>query len=349
MKAKKMKRKKIKMINKYIIITLQVLIAFLLMSCGASKDAQKVELVWPLPPDEPRVKYIKTYQSEDEFLSGFGKAVQIIAGDKSTIGLSRPFDVTTDGKGKIFVSDMEQGLVMFDEVEKKVIPLGQKSIYPLGRVIGIAYGNNKLFVGSVEIKGIVALTLDGEVIQTIGALGQFQNPVDVAYDKYLNRVIVVDNKIHQVVVFSELGDSLFTIGQRGEGDGEFNFPQSAAIDKQSNIYVVDAFNYRVQVFDKDGKFIRKYGQQGDVYGLFSRPKGIALDNYNNIYVVDAIHNNFQIFNNDFELLMFVGRYAVDDNKGFMNPVGIDIDESNRIYVADQLNSRVQVFQLLKGD
>ncbi|MDI6767465.1 MAG: 6-bladed beta-propeller [Bacteroidota bacterium] len=344
-----MKRNKIKMINKYLTITMQAFIAFLLIGCSASKDAQKTDIVWPSPPDEPRVKYIKTYQSEDEFLSGFGKAVRMIAGEKSTIGLSKPFDVTTDGKGKIFVSDMEQGLVMFDEVEKKVVPIGQKSIYPLGRVVGLAYGNNKLFVGSTEIKAVIALTLDGQVVQTFGELGQFQNPVDVAYDKYLNRVIVVDNKIHQVVVFSENGDSLFTIGQRGEGDGEFNFPQSAAVDKQSNIYIVDAFNFRVQVFDKDGKFLRKYGQQGEVYGMFSRPKGIALDGFNNIYVVDAIHNNFQIFNNDFELLMFVGRYAVDDNLGFMNPIGIDIDESNRIYVADQLNSRVQVFQLLKGN
>lgn len=342
-----MKRKKMK--NKYLIHALHILVVILFIGCGGSQNTQKDTLVWPPPPDEPRVKYIKTYQSEDEFLSGFGKAIRIIAGEKSTIGLSRPFDVTTDGKGKIFVSDMEQGLVLFDEVEKRVIPLGQKSIYPLGRVVGIAYGNNKLFVGSVEIKGIIALTLDGEVIQMIGELGQFQNPVDVAYDKYLNRVIVVDNKIHQVVVFSENGDSLFTIGQRGEGDGEFNFPQSAVVDKQSNIYIMDAFNYRIQIFDKDGKFLRKYGQQGDVYGMFSRPKGIALDSYNNIYVVDAIHNNFQIFNNDFELLMFVGRYAVDDNLGFMNPIGIEIDDSNRIYVADQLNSRVQVFQLLKGD
>lgn len=335
--------------NRNLIIALQLLVVFLMIGCGASKDIQKEEIVWPAPPDEARIKYVKTYSSEDEFLSGFGKALSIIAGEKSNLGLIKPFDVTTDGKGKIFVSDMEQGLVMFDEVEKRVVPLGQKSIYPLGRVVGVAYGNNKLFVGSTEVKGVIALTPDGEVINTIGEFGQFQNPVDVAYDKYLNRVLVIDNKIHQVFVYSENGDSLFTIGQRGEGDGEFNFPQSAAVDKQSNIYVVDAFNFRVQVFDKDGKFIRKYGTQGDVFGTFGRPKGIALDSYNNIYVVDAIHNNFQIFNNDFELLMFVGRYAVDDNKGFMNPVGIEIDESNRIYVADQLNSRVQLFQLLKGD
>lgn len=324
--------------------------AFLLIGCSASKDTQKEnELIWPPPPDEPRVKYIKTLQSEDAFLSGLGKAARVITGKTSDLRLMRPFDVTTDGKGKVFVSDMEQGLILFDEVNKRVVPLGAKSTLPLGRIVGIAYGNEKLFVGSTELRGIVALTLDGSVIRTYGRKGQFPNPVDVTYDKYLNRIIVVDNKIHQVVVFSEEGDSLFTIGERGEEDGQFNFPQSAAIDKESNIYIVDAFNFRVQVFDKEGKYLRKFGQQGNVFGMFERPKGIALDSFGNIYVVDAIHNNFQIFNQDFDLLMFVGRYSDGDNLGFLNPVGIAIDENNKIYVADQVNERVQVFQLLKGN
>lgn len=333
-----------------IINWLVILFAALLIGCSASKDTQKEnEIVWPAPPDEPRIKYVKTLNSEDAFLSGLGKAAKVITGGKSQLRLIRPFDVATDGKGKIFVSDMEQGLLLFDEVKKEVVPLGAKSILPLGRVIGIAYGNEKLFVGSTELRGVIALATDGAVVKTIGRQGQFPNPVDVAYDKYLNRVIVVDNKNHHVVVFSEEGDSLFTVGERGEEDGLFNFPQSAAIDKKSNIYIVDAFNFRVQVFDKDGKFLRKFGQQGNVFGMFERPKGIALDTHDNIYVVDALHNNFQIFNQDFDLLMFVGRFSDSDNLGFLNPVGITIDENNRIYVADQVNERVQVFQLLKAD
>ncbi|MDI6804071.1 MAG: 6-bladed beta-propeller [Bacteroidota bacterium] len=328
---------------------LVLLFAALLIGCSTSKDVQKEEIVWPAPPDEPRIKYIKTLNNEDAFLSSFGKAAQVITGRTSNLRLIRPFDVATDGKGKVFVSDMEQGLLLFDEVNKKVVPLGAKSILPLGRIVGIAYGNGKLFAGSTELRGVVALTLDGTVIQTIGRQGQFQNPVDVAFDKNLNRVIVVDNKVHQVVVFSEEGDSLFTIGQRGEADGEFNFPQSAAVDNESNIYVVDAFNFRIQVFDKNGKYLRKFGQQGNLFGMFERPKGIAIDKRNNLYVVDALHNNFQIFNQDFDLLMFVGRYSDSDNLGFLNPVGICIDENNRIYVADQVNERVQIFELLKGN
>lgn len=328
---------------------LVAIVALLLLAgCGASKDAQK-DIVWPAPPDEPRIKYVKTYTSEDDFMSGFGKVVQAAAGKSAIYTLQRPFDVAADDSGNVYVTDMEQGLLVFDEVKREVRALGELSSVPLGRILGVSFGNGHLYVGSVELGQVVVLTPAGVVVRTIGNKNQFPNPLDVVYDNTNDRIIVVDNKKHQLFVYSATGDSLLTIGERGEGDGEFNFPQSAAVDSAGNIYVVDAFNWRVQVFDRDGKFISKFGQQGNLFGMFDRPKGIALDTYGNIYVVDAMHNNFQVFNKDFDLLMFVGKYSANDNLGFVNPIGIYIDRNNRIYVADQLNERVQVFQLMKVD
>lgn len=338
--------------RKYINLTCFLTVVILLLSgCGGTKEIQKTEeIVWPLPPDEPRIKFVKSYNSEDDFLSSFGKTVGAIAGKSSEIRLSRPFDVCSDGAGRVFVTDLESGILVFDEVHQKVSALGEKSVLPLDRPLGITYGNSKLFVGVAGLGQVVALTLDGQVINTFGKANQFPNPLDVVYDEIKQRLIIVDNKLHQVFVYSENGDSLLTIGTRGVGDGEFNFPQSAAVDSTSNIYVVDAFNYRIEIFNSNGVFQRKYGQQGNIFGTFNRPKGIALDSYRNVYVVDAMHNNFQIFNNSFEFLMFVGKYSQEgDNKGFENPVGMYIDYNNKIYVVDQLNQRIQVFQLLKGD
>jgi DNA-binding beta-propeller fold protein YncE len=323
--------------------------AMLLIGCGASKDAQKEEIVWPPAPDEPRIKYVKTYESEDDFLSKFGLFTQALAGKTANIRLDRPFDVCTDGQGRVFVTDVSQGIIVFDEVEKEVKAFGSEVPVPLGNPLGIDYGNNKIFVGIAEIEQVVVITPDGKYLNTIGKQGAFPNPVDVAYDHLNKRVVIVDNKKHQVFVYSENGDSLLTIGTRGDGDGEYNYPQSAAIDTAGNIYIVDAFNFRVQVFSPDGKFLRKYGEQGKVFGTFARPKGIALDTYQNVYVVDAVHQNIQIFNNNFDFLMFVGKFANTGNRGFQNPIGIFIDKKNTIFVTDQLNQRVQVFELLKGD
>jgi hypothetical protein len=212
---------------------------------------------------------------------------------------------------------------------------------------GVAYAHGKLFVGVANLGQVLVIDSEGVAVAKIGRTNQFQNPVDVVADTQRSRIYIVDNRIHQIAVYSEKGDSLFVIGRRGEGDGQFNFPVSAALDKAGNLYVVDQFNYRVEVFDTAGTFLRQFGKQGDAYGTFARPKGIALDSFDNIYVVDGVHNNFQVFNNAGELLMFVGHFS-PGNDGFQNPVMIAIDRNNTIYVTDNLNARVQVFQLLIG-
>lgn len=321
----------------------------LFLGCGSSKDAADTrKWVWPEPPDEARIEYLKTFRNENDFSSALGVLGDIVGGKGAKFQLQRPFDLASDGKGSVYVTDVSQGVFVFDEPNKEVRVLGEKVPISMGSPRGIAFGNNKVFVGIQEAGQVVVLTPDGTFLNAIGKQGQFPNPVDVAYDKVNQRVIVVDNKLHQVLLFSETGDSLLVIGTRGEGDGEFNFPQSAAVDAAGNIYIVDAFNFRIQEFDRNGTYLRQFGKQGNIFGTFARPKGIAIDSYGNIYVTDAVHQNFQIFNTDFELLMFVGRLS-DDNGGFENPVGIDIDSTNTIYVADHLNARVQVFKLLKGN
>jgi DNA-binding beta-propeller fold protein YncE len=320
----------------------------ILSGCSSSKQAGKEsELVWPSPPDQPRIKYIKTMHGEKDYESSLGALGRAITGSSDVISINSPFDICTDGQGRVWVTDAALGVFAFDEVKKEVTPLGEKSSIPLKDPRGVAYGDNKIFLGLLSLGQVLVLTTEGKDLYRIGKPEQFGNPVDVVYDSLKHRVIVVDNKLHIVSVFSENGDSLFTIGRRGTDDGEFNFPQSAAVDSQSNIYVVDAFNFRVEIFDSTGKFVRKFGQHGDAWGMFGRPKGIALDNQGNIYVSDASFQNIQVFNQQGELLLFVGKFSAG-NDGFQDPVSITIS-GRTLLVADQLNKRIQVFQLLRND
>jgi DNA-binding beta-propeller fold protein YncE len=252
------------------------------------------------------------------------------------------------GDGRIYVTDAMQGLILYDMKKKEVQPIGENVTVELKDPRGVAYGHGKVYVGVVSLGQVVIIDDQGNYAGRIGRQDQFKNPVDVVVDTIRSRVYVVDNHLHTVFVYSEAGDSLFTIGRRGSKEGDFNYPQSAAVDRQGNLYVVDAFNFRIEVFDTTGKFLRMFGKQGDAYGTFARPKGIALDNDGNIYVLDGLHNNFQIFNNAGELLMFVGRFS-PNNDGFQDPVSIAIDARNMIYVTDNLNSRIQMFQLLQTE
>jgi DNA-binding beta-propeller fold protein YncE len=318
-----------------------------LLSGGCSGSKEQV-LVWPDPPDEARVQYVRTLRGEEDFRGAMGKALSEVAGEQNVIHLSRPYDVCVAGGGRVYVTDVSQGVFLFDLEKGEVEVLGEKSSIDLRNPRGIAYGKGNVFLSLPDLGQVLVLDDEGKDLRTIGARGQFTGLVDVVCDTARNRLILVDNKLHNVLVYSMAGDSLFELGTRGEGDGQFNYPQSAAVDKDGNIYVVDAFNFRVEIFDAAGKYLRQFGSQGDKFGMFNRPKGIALDSFGNIYVLDALHQNFQIFNQEAQLLMFVGKYS-PGNDGFVNPVSIAIDGKNTIYVTDQLNGRVQVFKVLKAD
>lgn len=324
-------------------------IAALVEGCGGSAESTKeLPLAWPEPPDTARIAYVRTLRGQNDFAGGIGGVITSLAGSQSAVRLARPFDVCVADNGRLFITDAIQGVILYDMTEKKAVPLGGESVVELRDPRGIAYARGKLFIGLAGQGKIAVLDRDGKFIRAIGRDGTFPNPVDVVCDTARNRIYVVDSRLHEIFAYSEAGDSLFTIGKRGDQDGEFNYPVSAALDSAGDLYVVDAFNFRVQIFDSTGKFVRKFGKAGDAYGTFARPKGIALDSYGNIYVVDAVHQNFQVFNNNGEMLMFVGRYS-PGNDGFENPISIAIDSSNMIYVADNLNGRVQVFQLLRGN
>lgn len=325
------------------------LVAIIVAGCGGSKETQQgLRYVWPEPPDSARVAYVRTFRGEKDFSSGFGAVVTALTGKETIVRFSRPFDICVGGEGKFYVTDATAGVLLYDTKAGKIEAIGEKSVIDLKDPRGIAYTRGQLFIGLGGSKKIAVLDDEGKVIRAIGREGRFPNPVDIVCDTPRHRIYIVDSKLSQVFAYSEMGDSLFTVGMRGEGDGDFNFPQSAAVDASGNLYVVDGFNFRVEIFDSTGKYIRKFGKQGDVFGTFSRPKGIALDSYGNIYVLDAMHQNFQIFSNEGEMLMYVGKYS-PLNDGFENPISIAIDGHNMIYVTDNLNARVQVFQLLKGD
>jgi DNA-binding beta-propeller fold protein YncE len=334
--------------TQYLFFIILVAKIFVFSGCGTSHQIQQTDITWPAPPDEPRVQYVTTYKGEDDFRFGLGSILDFIGGSKGKSGLARPFDVCLDDYGRIYVSDVAQGVLVFNTMEKSVEVFGAKNRIPLQDARGIAYGHNKIFIGLADAGQIFVLDTGGTFLYAIGKEGQFETPVDVAIDTNTSRVLIVDNKQHKVLVFSETGDSLFSIGKRGVGDGDFNYPQSIAVDEESNIYVMDAFNFRVEIFDSEGKYLRQFGKQGNIFATFSRPKGIALDTYGNIYVLDANHNNVQIFDKEGSLLLFVGKYSTE-NDGFQGPVSIAIDRNNTIYVTDQINQRLQVFQLLKGN
>jgi sugar lactone lactonase YvrE len=61
-------------------------------------------------------------------------------------------------------------------------------------------------------------------------------------------VYVVDAMMHGMQLFTRQGELLLSVGNQGQGAGEFWLPNGIYITKDNTIYVADAYNKRVQVF-----------------------------------------------------------------------------------------------------
>ncbi len=323
-----------------------------LFGCASPPAAKKdySNLVWPLPPDQPRIKFVAAYHGQDDLTERDEFKSMLLGEEDAGLTLRKPYGVTASADGKlIYVTDTKlHAVVVFDLEKKEVRPLKTDAQGGMYSPLEIRLDKQgRIFVTDSERKEVLVFSQDGKTLMALGKKEEIGRPTGLALDEGRNRLYVADTAKHQVVVYDLAGKHLFTFGERGSEPGQLNYPVNLAVDGDGKLLVTDSGNFRVQVFDGDGKFQSAFGEIGDTYGTFSRPKGIALDSDNNVYAVDAAFNNFQIFNREGKLLLFVGSMGREPGM-FWLPTGVFIDPMDRIYVADSINERIQVFQYLKG-
>lgn len=323
-------------------------LALLVLSGCAGPEKKVPDLVWPLPPEEPRIKLIDFVFSRKDVGEPAGEAFKrALFGEETVDALTKPYGVAADSEGRIYVTDIGR-VFIFDKKNKRLDFLGDELDTGQLRVpIGIAVSRDGIiYVTDVILDRVMIYNKERRFIGAIGQKGEFDGPSGVAVDDVRGRVYIADTKKHKVVAYSKDGNFLFNVGGgRGIEPGEFNFPTNIAVDKEGRVYVVDTMNFRVQIFDQDGKFMKSFGRLGDSPGSFARPKGIAVNSEGHIYVVDSAFSNFQIFDQDGNLLLFVGNNGRQPGQ-FIMPAGITIDNEDRIYVVDSLNPWVQIFEYL---
>jgi DNA-binding beta-propeller fold protein YncE len=343
----KNKEQDIAMLHRRIILSLIIgMVLSVLVSCAPTTyEKKQIDLVWPPPPDEPKVKYVDIIWNSASLGKKKGIA-DALFGEERVETFIKPYGVAVDREGKVYITDVGR-IMVFDLTNKDLSIIGGLPGKGQLRVpIGIAAsGDGRLFITDVGAD-VVYVYRGDKYVATIGQTGDFDNPSGVALDEQRRLLYVVNAQKHNVNVYS-LDNYTFvrTIGVRGTADGEFNYPTNIAIDAEGNIYVVDTGNFRVQVLNADGKFIRSIGKIGDTPGSFARPKGIAIDSEGHLYVVDTAFQNIQIFDKEGRLLLYVGQAGMGPGR-FQLPAGMTIDKEDRIYVVDQMPGSFQIFEYL---
>jgi DNA-binding beta-propeller fold protein YncE len=318
---------------------------------------QPQSLIWPPPPDPPRVRWLAQYTDMAKVRNSSVKKrgwLDKVTGTRTPeerLELHKPYGIATDSRGRIYAADTDLKTVfVIDPAAKQVERREGSSRAPMAMPAGVAVdAQDRLFVSDAQLRSITCFSPTGELVARFGtsALGR---PGGIAIDPQRNRLYVADAKENRIAAFNtrtfDLTGYIGAASKSGKAEeGTFASPTNVAVDRQGNLYVADTLNYRIQVLSPVGKFIRTFGMQGDRPGEFIRPKGIAVDSEGHIYVADAEFNNFQVLSQEGRPLLAVGTLGNAPGE-FSLIAGLHIDSQDRIYTTEMFIGRIQVFQYI---
>jgi DNA-binding beta-propeller fold protein YncE len=269
-------------------------------------------------------------------------------------GFLRPTDVAVGKDHRIYVLDgVNHRVKVFDERGRFIFTFGGK-----GSAKGLF--DSPLGITTDRQGRVYVADTGNRRVQVFSSHGEFQSfftvksgkgelpsdPVDLAVDEKRERLYVVDNDNHHVILYS-LNDFrlLETWGTEGDGRRQFRYPFFITVGKDTSVLVVDVLNTRVQVWSPQGEVVSTIGDWGVDLGQLYRPKGVCVDKDNNIFVSDSYVGAIQVFNRYGHFKSVLGTEQGDVLK-WKTPVGITIDDRQRLYVVEMLANRVRAYEIL---
>ncbi len=325
-------------------------LALLVAACTTPEPPAPPQLVWPAEPEAPRIAYMGAFTTPEDLgiRKGLWQRIGEILFGAEPARIVRPTAVL-DVDGVVYVADPgAKGVHRFDRKRGRYDLLRAADDTPLVSPVALARGRGgtvfvtdsaraAVFVLLPEAKSAMALSLQHKLLQ----------PTGIAFDQETGRLTVVDTAAHRLFVFAPDGALAAPIGERGTGDGQFNYPTLLWRDPGGRLFVTDSLNFRVQILDAGGTFIGKFGRHGDGSGDLARHKGVATDRFGHVYVVDALFHALQVFDESGRLLLTIGGRGEAAGE-FWLPTGVFVGDGDTIYVADSYNRRVQMFRYVGG-
>jgi sugar lactone lactonase YvrE len=335
-----------------------------------SKVLDPSKLVWPGPPDIPRIHYVDFFagmkidrtqatQTKKKKQGWMDRMAGAPEGDEKQQKLLKdfpyqligPYGVGVDSKGLVYVADQKMGAIFIFNTETRDVQLIKNNVdAKFAWINGVAIDDNdRLFVSDGQLGHVLVFNpehkQEGMIREGMVA------PNGLAIDTENRLLYVVDTDQDQVLVYD--ADSYKLLRRIGKAPtkkhtltspGDFAKPTNVALDSEGNVYVTDTLNDRVEIFDAAGIFISTFGKNCDSTGCFQRPKGIAVDADGNIWVADSVMDRLQIFNNKGEVLMAIGSHGNRPSQ-FSDMVGLGYDKKrNRVFTTEQYPGRMQEFR-----
>jgi hypothetical protein len=315
----------------------------LTQACAAPAKVAPPVVFFPAAPELPRIQFLTSFAGlkDVQKQSGFER---FVVGENQDLRVNKPYGLDVFD-GKVYVCDVNSTVAVFDFKNKTFGPL--KGAVGAGQLrqptnISIASDGTK-YVSDPVRRQVVAYDQNDAYLRAYGDPDTWR-PVDAV--PAADKLYVVDTAAQVVKILDRAsGQTLGTIGDKGDPSERLSRPTNIAIDHDGDIYVTDLDRFQVIRFDASGAFKRTFGKAGDNRGHFARPKGIAVDGAGRLYAVDAAFNNVQIFDREGRLLMFFGESG-EVPGGLLLPAKVVINTDSLKYFQQYLQPGFQADYLV---
>jgi len=181
----------------------------------------------------------------------------------------------------------------------------------------------------------------------------FYMPSDIAFDSKGN-IYVLDSGNHRIQKFSHEGKYITTIGNKGQGPGEFIYPLSLDIDAHGYLYISDSNNKRIQVLEPGGKEHKTIKMTGNPPGVIRISKSGEIIMGGGGFISFEIGEDkdkplpklLKVLNQEGNVKKGFGEQK-DYKEFLMNKMGnqfhFTLDKYNNIYVAFDFQNRIDKY------
>ena len=201
------------------------------------------------------------------------------------------------------------------------------------QVSGIKCYRGKLLVTQLEEEIFILDSLTKYTENSISVPGVNEVTTDGSHIYYSN------TSWDKIVKMDPYGTVINSTGRKGDGPGEFYYPNGMRLTRNDKLYVCDTRNNRIQVFNKDLSFERLIGENCH----FDSPNDLDFDDAGNLYIVNQNQHCIQVLTPQGQHIRNIGRPGSGQGE-LGNPCSAAIHR-NMIYVTDGLNKRISVFKL----
>ena len=168
------------------------------------------------------------------------------------------------------------------------------------------------------------------------------------------RFVEVEPQAKGGKIFEADGTFVLAFGEKGRGEGQFEFPLAVGVDADDNIYITDrGVTSKILVFNDKGVYKRtiqapppsaEYMEQMSKKDTKTLLSDVAIAKDGRIYATDNNLHRLVIMENSGKLIKDVGGPGTEEGR-FSAPQKLAINEKGEVHVCNGFNRRIEVFDL----